>query len=89
MRELRRCGITEQSLHVGSDIIGFDQHYVYPTGREGDIPLAGFSPRKQSPVIYSTGHRQQDFAGEIPSTPVSGACTSTSSMTWTRPCSRS
>jgi len=37
----------------GPTIIGFDQvHYVYPTGREGDIPLAGFSPRKQSLVIY-------------------------------------
>lgn len=37
----------------GPTIIGFDQvHYVYPTGREGDIPLAGFSPRKQALVIY-------------------------------------
>ena len=37
----------------GPTIIGFEQvHYVYPTGREGDIPLAGFSPRKQALVIY-------------------------------------
>jgi hypothetical protein len=37
----------------GPTIIGFDQvHYVYPTGREGDIPLSGFSPRKQALVIY-------------------------------------
>jgi Domain of unknown function (DU1801) len=37
----------------GPTIIGFDQvHYLYPTGREGDIPLAGFSPRKQALVIY-------------------------------------
>ena len=37
----------------GPTIIGFDQvHYVYPTGREGDMPLAAFSPRKQSLVIY-------------------------------------
>jgi len=37
----------------GPTIIGFDQvHYIYPTGREGDIPLAGFSPRKQALVIY-------------------------------------
>ncbi len=37
----------------GPTIIGFDQvHYVYPTGWEGDIPLAGFSPRKQALVIY-------------------------------------
>lgn len=37
----------------GPTIIGFEQvHYVYPSGREGDIPLAGFSPRKQALVIY-------------------------------------
>ncbi len=47
-------GITGSSPRMwGPTIIGFDQvHYVYPTGREGDIPLAGFSPRKQALVIY-------------------------------------
>jgi len=47
-------GITGVSPRMwGPTIIGFDQvHYVYPTGREGDIPLAGFSPRKQALVIY-------------------------------------
>ena len=47
-------GITRTTPRMwGPTIIGFDQvHYVYPTGREGDIPLAGFSPRKQALVIY-------------------------------------
>jgi hypothetical protein len=52
--ELMMRAITGTSPRMwGPTIIGFDQvHYVYPTGREGDIPLAGFSPRKQALVIY-------------------------------------
>jgi hypothetical protein len=37
----------------GASIIGFDQyHYRYESGREGDILLTGFSPRKQDLVLY-------------------------------------
>jgi hypothetical protein len=37
----------------GSSIIGFDTyHYKYKSGREGDWPLAAFSPRKQTLTIY-------------------------------------
>lgn len=37
----------------GSSIIGFgDYHYKYASGREGDIFLTGFSPRKQSLSLY-------------------------------------
>ena len=37
----------------GSSIIGFGSyHYVYESGREGDMPLVGVSPRKQSLVLY-------------------------------------
>ena len=37
----------------GPSIIGFgSQHYVYETGREGDMPAAAFSPRKQSLTLY-------------------------------------
>jgi len=37
----------------GDSIIGFGSyHYKYASGREGDAPLAGFSPRKQSLVVY-------------------------------------
>ncbi len=30
-------------------------HYVYESGREGDMCLAGFSPRKGNTVIYGMG----------------------------------
>jgi len=37
----------------GSSIIGFDEyHYVYDSGREGDWPITGLSPRKQSLTLY-------------------------------------
>lgn len=37
----------------GPTIIGFGKyHYQYESGHEGDAPLAGFSPRKDSLVIY-------------------------------------
>ena len=37
----------------GPAIIGFGSyHYQYASGREGDAPLAGFSPRKQDITLY-------------------------------------
>jgi hypothetical protein len=37
----------------GPSIIGFgSHHYKYESGREGDVPLAGFSPRKAATVLY-------------------------------------
>jgi len=37
----------------GPSIIGFGQrHYIYDTGREGDVPLLGFSPRKRAITLY-------------------------------------
>jgi hypothetical protein len=37
----------------GSAIVGFGSyHYVYDSGREGDMVLMGFSPRKQNITIY-------------------------------------
>src|SRR5687767_6340971 len=37
----------------GPSIVGFDQyHYKYDSGREGDMLLTGFSPRKQELVLY-------------------------------------
>lgn len=38
----------------GSSIIGFgSSHYRYESGREGDMPLIGFSPRKAATVLYN------------------------------------
>ena len=37
----------------GPSIIGFGSyHYTSESGREGDMPLAGFSPRKAATVVY-------------------------------------
>ncbi|MCE2458022.1 MAG: DUF1801 domain-containing protein [Dehalococcoidia bacterium] len=37
----------------GPSIIGFGSyHYKYESGREGDMPLVGFSPRKSSLSLY-------------------------------------
>jgi Domain of unknown function (DU1801) len=39
----------------GSSIVGFDSyHYIYESGREGDMPVVGFSPRKAANVLYGT-----------------------------------
>lgn len=43
----------EQPVMWGPSIIGFGSiHYRYKSGREGDIPLLGFSPRKTAITIY-------------------------------------
>ena len=37
----------------GPSIVGFGSyHYKYATGREGDWPITGFSPRKQRLTVY-------------------------------------
>ena len=37
----------------GGGIVGFGQyHYRYPSGHEGDAPLAAFSPRKTDFTLY-------------------------------------
>ena len=47
-------GITgEEPVMWGPSIIGFGSyHYKYDSGREGDMMLTGFSPRKQSLSLY-------------------------------------
>ena len=44
----------------GPAIIGFGScHYKYESGREGDMPLAGFSPRKAAITLYLTQDPQK------------------------------
>jgi hypothetical protein len=46
----------EEPKMWGPSIIGFGSyHYTYESGREGDMPLVGFSPRKAATVLYGTG----------------------------------
>jgi len=45
----------EKPAMWGSSIVGFGSyHYKYASGREGDAPLTGFSPRKQALTLYIT-----------------------------------
>ena len=52
----------EKPTMWGPAIIGFGSyHYTYESGREGDMPLAGFSPRKAATVVYGmTGFSDSD-----------------------------
>ena len=43
----------EPPVMWGPSIVGFGSyHYRYDSGREGDSPIVGFSPRKTSLVLY-------------------------------------
>jgi hypothetical protein len=46
----------------GPSIVGFDSyHYQYASGREGEWPVVGFSPRKRSLTLYiMDGFEQYD-----------------------------
>jgi len=52
----------EKPAMWGPSIIGFGSyHYTYESGREGDMPLVGFSPRKAATVFYGlTGTSESD-----------------------------
>lgn len=49
--------VTGQEAEMwGPTIVGFGRyHYKYETGREGDAPAVGFSPRKASLSLYGLG----------------------------------
>ena len=43
----------EEPIMWGPSIVGFGSyHYKYESGREGDMCITGFSPRKQNLTIY-------------------------------------
>ncbi len=43
----------EEPRMYGASIVGFGNvHYKYESGREGDMPVVGFSPRKQNLTLY-------------------------------------
>jgi len=43
----------ERPVMWGESIVGFGSyHYKYNSGREGDMPMVGFSPRKSNFSIY-------------------------------------
>ena len=51
--KLMQSASGEKPKMWGPSIIGFGNvHYKYDSGREGDMPLIGFSPRKAANVLY-------------------------------------
>lgn len=51
--EIMRKATGEEPVMWGGSIIGFGTyHYKYASGREGDWPLTGVSPRKTSLSLY-------------------------------------
>jgi hypothetical protein len=51
--KLMQAATGEKPKMWGPSIVGFGSyHYVYESGREGDMPIVGFSPRKSATVLY-------------------------------------
>jgi len=56
LRELMESASGESATMWGPSIFGFGNlHYRYPSGREGDTPAIGFSPRASSITLYIVG----------------------------------
>lgn len=52
--ELMQRASGEEPRLWGPSIVGFGSyHYKYDSGREGDMPLVSFSPRKAAIVLYN------------------------------------
>jgi hypothetical protein len=52
--KLMQSATGEKPKMWGPAIIGFGSyHYKYDSGREGDMPLISFSPRKAATVLYN------------------------------------
>jgi hypothetical protein len=59
----------------GPSIVGFGSyHYRYDSGREGDMPLLCFSPRKGATVIYNMGSADKALLGKLGKHALSGSC---------------
>lgn len=61
----------------GESIVGFGSyHYRYASGREGDWPLTGFSPRKQNLTLYlsSDFERHSELLGRLGKHKLGKAC---------------
>ena len=59
----------------GKSIIGFGSyHYRYDSGREGDMPLLCFSPRKSANVIYNMRSADKTLLEQLGKHVLSGRC---------------
>ena len=59
----------------GASIVGFGSyHYRYDSGREGDMPLLCFSPRKPGTVVYNMGSADKGLLKKLGKHALSGSC---------------
>jgi hypothetical protein len=64
--KLMRKATGEKPKMWGGAIVGFGScHYKYESGREGDMPLAGFSPRKAATVLYGSWGEPDGLLGKL------------------------
>lgn len=60
--DIMRDETGEAPYMYGPSIIGFGTyHYKYESGREGDAPVSGFSPRKAQMVVYLIGEYENVY----------------------------
>ncbi len=67
----------EEPVMWGPSIVGFGSyHYKYESGREGDMPVTGLSPRKSSLSVYiMTGFDEySDLLGKLGKHRVGKSC---------------
>src|SRR5277367_2350713 len=73
MSEITGC----EAKMWGGSIIGFDTYrYPFANGKLGEICLVGFSPRKQSLVLYITNdhERDQDLLAKLGKVKMGASC---------------
>ena len=59
----------------GASIVGFGSyHYRYDSGREGDMPLLCFSPRKAANVVYNMGSADKALLEKLGKHALGGSC---------------
>jgi hypothetical protein len=64
--KLMQAATGEKPKLWGPSIVGFGNvHYVYESGREGDMPLVGFSPRKPALVLYGVARSSEALLGKL------------------------
>jgi hypothetical protein len=59
----------------GPSIVGFGScHYRHDSGREGDMPLICFSPRKSGSVVYGMASADKALLKQLGKHELSGSC---------------
>ena len=63
---LMQAATGEKPKMWGPSIVGFGSvHYVYESGRQGDMPLIGFSPRKPALVLYGVARASEALLAKL------------------------